>query len=249
MTPENLQGLSDLEPLPAEADADTLHLVSESEPELAATEPTVQAQNPPTAIPEKPATPHRRRLGQEDAPPAEASAAPAVLQPTQVRSALAGLRAEQNFILGLAGGTIAAIAGAILWATMTIATGLQIGWMAIGVGAFVGGTIRVLGKGITKPFGYIGATLSLLGCLAGNLLSICVVIAQQHELSLTYVLTHLNPAAIPEAMAVASHPMDLLFYGLAIYAGYRFAFRRVTTADVQRFADEPKPHSGPTPVA
>jgi hypothetical protein len=139
--------------------------------------------------------------------------------------------------------------GAILWATVTIATSFQIGWMAVGIGAMVGGTVRVLGKGITKPFGCVGATLSLLGCLAGNLLSICVVIAQQHELPLTYVLTHLNPAAIPEAMAVSFHPMDLLFYGLAIYAGYRFAFRRVTASDVERLASEPTPNSDQTPVA
>jgi len=251
MTSESLQGLSNLEPLPAEADTDTLQQVSEADSDTTATEPPVAVQEAPAASPEPPIRAHRRRLGSEEVPPEpnESSAKSVVREPAPAPSVMADLRGQQSLVLGLVGGVIAMVVGAILWATVTIATSLQIGWMAIGLGAMVGSTIRMLGKGITRPFGYIGATLSLLGCLAGNLLSICVLVAQQHGLPLTYVLTHLNPGAIPEAMAVSFHPLDLLFYGLAVYTGYRVAFRRVTAGDLTPVASNHAPGSTQTPLS
>jgi len=66
--------------------------------------------------------------------------------------------------------------------------------------------------------------------LLGNLLSVCAIIAQQEGLPLSVVLTQLNPAAIPELLALTFHPMDLLFCGIAVYEGYRLSFRQVTEA-------------------
>ena len=65
-------------------------------------------------------------------------------------------------------GLIAAGLGAYLWAVITIATGYQIGFMAIGVGVLVGSAVRGFGKGIEPVFGVIGTTLALLGCAAGS---------------------------------------------------------------------------------
>lgn len=236
MTLENLPGLQAVESVAVETDIDMCRQVAETQSD---TVPDDSATGAATAEPAVTARPCRRRLGDEEPSPAippQDWAPDTSLDPERAQRAIAGLRSEQSLARGLAGGAIAAVAGAILWAAITVAAEVQIGWMAIGVAAMVGGTVRVLGKGITKPFGYVGATLSLLGCLGGNLLSICVIIGQQRELPLLYVLTHLNPAAIPQLMAVTFHPMDLLFYGLALYAGYRCAFRQVSMADVVRVA-------------
>jgi hypothetical protein len=94
----------------------------------------------------------------------------------------------------------------------------------------------VLGRGVDNTFGYVGAALSLFGCLLGNLLSVYAIIAEQEELAFFFVLTHVNPAAIPELLAATFHPMDLLFYAIAIYEGYRFSFRRITRTDLMRVA-------------
>lgn len=146
---------------------------------------------------------------------------------------MATLRSRQNLIVAIVAGAAAAVLGATVWAAVTVLTSYQIGWMAVGVGFFVGSAVRLAGKGIDKQFGYLGAGLALGGCLLGNLLSLCVMIAHQESLPLLTVLTHLNPAAVPELMAMAFHPMDLLFYAIAVYEGYRFSFRNITQAEVE----------------
>ena len=115
------------------------------------------------------------------------------------------------------------------WTLITVATSYQIGWMAIAMGLLVGGTVRMLGRGIDKSFGYLGATLTVFGCLLGNLLSVCTLVAGQEGLSTPTVLAHVcrNPDLIPAAMIATFRSLDLLFYGIAVYEGYRFSFRRV----------------------
>lgn len=144
---------------------------------------------------------------------------------------ISGQGAQQSFSLALAGGLIAAAVGAMAWTLITGATSSQIGWMAIAVGLLVGGTVRMLGRGLDKSFGHLGVTLTIFGCLLGNLLSVCTLVAGQQGLSTPAVLAHVcrNPALIPAAMIATFRSMDLLFYGIALYAGYRLSFRRVNS--------------------
>ena len=104
--------------------------------------------------------------------------------------------------------------------------------MAIGAGLLVGGVVRVFGRGLDKSFGYLGAGLSLVSCVIGNYLANCMFIAREVNLSVTSVLTQVNLAAIPKVMMAAFHPTDILFYGLAVYMGYYFSFRRITQAQI-----------------
>jgi hypothetical protein len=163
----------------------------------------------------------------------EATLPPAPVRPAKVGPLAGGLRAKQNFPLALAGGLTVAVVGAMLWALITVMTNYQVGWMAVGVGFFVGGMVRMLGRGVDRSFGYLGAALSLVGCLLGNLLSLCAVIAGQEGVSLLAVLTHIgsNPIMIPAALLATFHSLDLLFYGIAVYEGYRFSFRQTADAE------------------
>ena len=76
-----------------------------------------------------------------------------------------------NFALAIGAGLTAAIVGAAVWAIITITIKYQIGWMAIGVGFLVGFAISYAG-GTGVGFRILGALLALLGCVAGNFLSI-----------------------------------------------------------------------------
>jgi hypothetical protein len=138
------------------------------------------------------------------------------------------LRAEQNIGLAIGGGVAAAAVGAILWTAITVATEYQIGFMAIGVGFLVGWAVRVSGKGIDKPFGVVGAVCALLGCLVGNLLTACYFLAAVQKTGLVDVFLSLNPVLAAKLLSVTFSPMDLLFYGIAVYEGYRFSFRPLT---------------------
>lgn len=134
----------------------------------------------------------------------------------------------QDLALGVVGGAVAAAIGAAVWATISYLTNYQIGWMAVGVGFMVGFAVRFLGKGVDAVFGIVGAALSLAGCLAGNLLTVCLVVARQEEYPLLDLLSRLNADLVVKLMSASFRPMDLLFYGLAIYEGYRFSFRPMT---------------------
>lgn len=151
------------------------------------------------------------------------------------------LRAEQSLTVAFLAGLVAALLGAIAWATITVTTEYQIGYMAIAVGFMVGFAMR-LGKGIDKIFGVLGAVFSLLGCVLGNVFSIVGFISTQEHLGLMETLTRINYGKIPELIAANFSAMDLVFYGIAVYEGYRFSFRRLTMQDAK---PEALPQPGP----
>lgn len=159
------------------------------------------------------------------------------------------LEAQQNLPLGIIGGIVAAAVGAALWAAITVATKYQIGWMAIGVGFLVGGAVRSLGKGVSKNFGVLGAICALLGCAVGNLLSMCGFVAISQGVPFfkvtTAVITH--PAAIVDLFKLSFQPMDIVFYAIAVYEGYRFSFRQITEQDLMAlYHDQPESQTEPS---
>jgi hypothetical protein len=131
-----------------------------------------------------------------------------------------------NLALALIGGAAAALAGAALWAVITVVTGYQIGWMAIGVGFLVGMTVRKLGNGSSVTFGIAGALLSLAGCLGGNLLALVGFIAQAESASFFATLNGIEPAFVGNLMVQTAGPMDLLFYAFAVYEGFKLSIAR-----------------------
>ena len=140
------------------------------------------------------------------------------------------LRLEQNLPFAIMAGLGAAIVMAILWAVITVVTNYQIGYMAIAVGLAVGVAVRFAGKGIDKIYAIIGAVGAVLGCVLGNFLSQVGFISQDPEVTLSYFgvlkLFLSNMDVIVEVMQETFSPIDLLFYGIAIYEGYRFSFRK-----------------------
>jgi hypothetical protein len=94
------------------------------------------------------------------------------LDPAMIEVAFQKFEAEQNMVGGFLAGAVAALVGAGAWALVTVLTGYQIGFMAIGVGFLVGLAVQFAGKGINKIFGVMGAALALVGCLFGNYLTI-----------------------------------------------------------------------------
>lgn len=141
---------------------------------------------------------------------------------------------NQNLLFGIVGGVVAAAIGATIWAIITAAINYQIGWMAIGVGLLVGFAVRICGKGIDIKFGVFGAILSFLGCLSGNLLAVCIAISRDEHIPFFDLLSRLNPEVTIELMKATFRPMDLLFYGIAVYEGYRFSFRKISEGELSK---------------
>ncbi|MHC4071529.1 MAG: hypothetical protein ACYTGS_05790 [Planctomycetota bacterium] len=152
----------------------------------------------------------------------------------QARFALDRLRAEQNLIAGTLAGAAAALVGAGIWASISALTENQIGWMAIVVGFLVGYAVRLAGKGIDRIFGVVGAILSLMGCAVGNLLRASYFIAKAEGIPFLDLLAEMDFSRAVEIMAATFDPMDILFYAIAVYFGYRYSFRPVTEQDLSR---------------
>mgnify|MGYP006921595392 CR=1 FL=1 len=150
----------------------------------------------------------------------------------KVEKLLLEIQAQQSPVRGFIGGLIAAFIGAILWAAVTAITHYQIGFIAMAVGILVGYGVRLMGKGLDTIFGVIGGGLALFGCALGNLLAVLVSAAIQEDVSVFTILPYITPDLIAEIYRETFTPMDLLFYGIAIYEGYRFSFRRLSGAEI-----------------
>ena len=141
------------------------------------------------------------------------------------------LRMEQKLTRGIAAGLIVGIACAILWGVITVATEYQIGYMAIAVGAGVGFAIRKFGKGVDPILGYWGAGIALLSVFIGNFLSVMWIYAKEFSIGYVEILRLFDYSYLFPVMKESFQPIDVLFYGFALYEGYKLAFTKV--ADLQ----------------
>jgi len=158
------------------------------------------------------------------------------LDEAKLNMLLQQIRNEQSLGRGIGAGAIAAVVGALIWGGITYATGYQIGWLAVGVGYLVGYAVRHGGNGIDNSFGIAGAILALLGCVAGNLFATCIFIADAEGIAVTEVMSQLDLVLTFEILAETFSFFDLIFYGIAVYEGYRFSIRRLTDEELRSLA-------------
>lgn len=171
-------------------------------------------------------------MNQQTMPPQTEQPTPTEIDALKLQRFRQNIKENQNLSLGLFAGLIAAALGALMWALVTDLTHYQIGWMAVGVGFLVGYFVRRFGQGIDPVFGVMGAVLALAGCMVGNVLSACMLLAHQESLGVLDVLVNLNFTACIELVRVTFHPLDLLFYGIAVYEGYKFSFRQISPQEL-----------------
>src|ERR1044071_6755372 len=139
------------------------------------------------------------------------------------QSTIEQLDNQPSLLMGLIGGTVAMLISAIIWGVVSYVTNYQIGWMAIGVGFLVGIAVKFFGKGKSMMFGISSALLALIGCILGNLIFYSGIIAREESAAFLQVLFVLlsKPAAAIEGFSIAFGFMDILFYVLAAYVGFR----------------------------
>jgi hypothetical protein len=172
---------------------------------------------------------------QPNAGPPPSGATPEIDQ-LKLQMMMQQIRDNQNLSLAIVGGAVAAAAGAVLWAIVTAVTNWQIGIMAVGIGFLVGLVIRKVGRGVSPSFGITGAVLSLAGCLLGNLLAACAIIADQQSMGFFEVLGRVDFRTAVDIIVETFHPMDVLFYGLAVYYGYKYSFHQLTPDELASLA-------------
>ena len=104
--------------------------------------------------------------------------------------------------------------------------------MAIAIGFIVGFSNRTLGKGLDQVYGIVGALFAFLGCFFGNYFSMIGFAADATGMTYMDALTTFESSLIIDAMIEDFSIIDVLFYGIAIYEGYKFSFRQLDEDEI-----------------
>lgn len=145
---------------------------------------------------------------------------------------------EQDLKKGILYGFLSGIIGASIWGFITVVTGFQISYMAVGMGFLVGFTIRFFGNGVDPVFGYWGAGISLFGSVLGNFFSIVGYVAKHEGLGFIETLLLIDYSLLPQIMVYNFHFLDIIFYGLALLFGYKYSFRVFSEEDIRQLIVE-----------
>jgi ABC-type dipeptide/oligopeptide/nickel transport system permease subunit len=90
---------------------------------------------------------------------------------------------EQKPRTALLAGAVVALAGAMIWTILSLATSFAIQWLAIGIGAVCGLAVGYFGRAVDRRFARMSAYFCILACACGELL---VAYALQVEIGLLY---------------------------------------------------------------
>jgi hypothetical protein len=131
-----------------------------------------------------------------------------------------------NLPLGILAGVVAAIVGALIWMGVTVATGMHIGYVALGIGALVGVAVRWAGKGSTPVFGVVGAVMTLVGCILGQALAEIQLAANASSVGFFQVLSVVNAGELISGVVTSSSPITYFIYAIGIYEGYKLSIVR-----------------------
>ena len=127
-----------------------------------------------------------------------------------------------NLFLGILAGLVAAIIGSAIWMGITVATGMHVGYVALGVGALVGYAIRYAGHGSSVIFGIFGAVFTFLSCLCGEVLSVLEK-ATSAQQSLLDLLKTADLVQLTGNIFAHTDPIMYLIYAIGIFEGYKLS--------------------------
>lgn len=132
---------------------------------------------------------------------------------------------SERLALAIPAGICAALIGAVLWALFVYITQYQFGLVVIAIGALIGLTIRKVGRGSRPVFGIVGAACAALAWALGTIMCYVALLAQDAGRPFLEVFGMLG---VSEAVAFALRAadiMDLVFLGIALWEGYKFAIK------------------------
>lgn len=150
-------------------------------------------------------------------------------------------RQQQSLATGMLGGLLAAFVGAVIWTTVTAVTHYQVGWMAVLLGMAVGTAVRLVGHGVDRVFQITAAALALVGCVFGNLLTDLIQLAPTEGVPVLGLFLHLTPYRCYWILMQTFHPLDMLFYWLAVRTAYALSVVRYQAGEVLPL----QPHTTP----
>lgn len=125
-----------------------------------------------------------------------------------------------NMVGAIVLGLVAAVVVAIILAAITIVREKQSGAMVLFAGFGVGYAVKVFAAKDSLKFGVIGALLSIFTCILGS--AFCVIGLFGHVADTSYldIVSKFGISGIMKLAFLDFGFMDIIFYGIAAYAGF-----------------------------
>jgi hypothetical protein len=118
-------------------------------------------------------------------------------------------------------GLLTACAVAIGWAAIAVAAGMRIGYMAIGAAFAIAFVVRHSVDRVDSSTGVLSAALALVKCVLGNFLTACALFSRDTGAPPMDGVLRLLPHS-EDLRTRTFRPIDLVYYGIGVYAGYRY---------------------------
>jgi len=133
---------------------------------------------------------------------------------------------DGNFALATVAGLAAAAFGAILWAVFVYLTHMELGLIAIALGALVGIAIQRAGRGSDMKFRLLGGACAALGWGFGMVLSTLALLAEEAGQPFLDVVARVGLGTGITLATKTSEAIDLLFLAIAVWEGYKLSSRQ-----------------------
>ncbi len=130
-----------------------------------------------------------------------------------------------NILLGTAGGFGAMLFGVLIWALIAFITRFEFSLAAVGMGFLIGFIAKTLTGRKNALMGMISGGLSVTGCILGSILGIVMIVCKGDILLVgaAFIALLTKPGLLLEAYGAVFSPIDLLFYGIAVFNAYKMA--------------------------
>jgi hypothetical protein len=137
----------------------------------------------------------------------------------------AAARADRpNLLRAVGAACVAALAGAIVWAALSVGAGHGASPLALAIALMVGISVRLRGNGSTMPFRFTGVLATLLGSLIGATLAAAALSAWQDATGFAGILDNLSSVtSVLAAFSRQYRPYDLIALLLALYLAFRLS--------------------------
>jgi len=125
-----------------------------------------------------------------------------------------------SVLYSVVAGILASFVAAIVFALYPFLFGIQLEFLAIGVGFIVGFAISKFSRRKNHILGIIGAVLSLVSCVMGDVLSAVAIYSYQNNAPFFEIIASLNFSTITNILFQIVGIENILFYLIAMLIGY-----------------------------
>lgn len=129
---------------------------------------------------------------------------------------------SSNPFIGIIAGIGATVAGTALW--IFIARKYQLTWMPAVLAFGIASAIKYAGKAKKYWYGIIGAILSLITAVIGNLATAVFIVSKRGK-SPIEIISELDIATSFTFLKALNGSIGLFFYAATIYIGFWFSFQ------------------------